>query len=59
MVRTDFAATRFSDSDSGDAFYDAYGQCLEAKDIARCIIFALEQHPHAVIAQMVVAPDHD
>ena len=59
MVRTDFAATRFSDSDRGDAFYDAYGQCLEAKDIARCIIFALEQPPHAVIAQMVVAPDHD
>ena len=59
MVRTGFAATRFSDSDRGDAFYDAYGQCLEAKDIARCIMFALEQPPHAVIAQMVVAPDHD
>ena len=59
MVRTGFAATRFSDSDRGDAFYDAYGQCLEAKDIARCIMLALKQPPHAVIAQMVVAPDHD
>lgn len=58
MVRTDFAATRFSSEERGRTFYDEYGQCLEAADIARCIIFSLEQPPHAVVSQIVMVPDH-
>ena len=58
MVRTEFAATRFSSEERGRTFYDDYGQSLEADDIARCIVFALEQPPHAVVSQIVMVPDH-
>lgn len=57
MVRTDFAATRFSSAERGQAFYDNYGQCLEAEDIARGILFVLEQPAHAVVSQLVMVPD--
>ncbi|HCX86767.1 MAG TPA: hypothetical protein DG761_01940 [Gammaproteobacteria bacterium] len=58
MVKTDFAKTRFSDAEKGDAFYEDYGLCLEAEDIARSVLFALEQPPHAVISQIVIVPDN-
>ncbi|HJP07222.1 MAG: alcohol dehydrogenase [Acidiferrobacteraceae bacterium] len=58
MVKTDFAQTRFSSVRRGEAFYQNYGQCLEAEDIARSVLFVLEQPPHTVIAQIVIAPDN-
>jgi len=58
MVKTDFAKTRFSDAKKGDAFYEHYGLCLEAEDIARSVLFALEQPPHAVVSQIVIVPDN-
>ena len=58
MVKTDFATARFSDAEKGDAFYESYGQCLEAEDIARSVLFALEQPPHAVVSQIVIVPDN-
>ena len=58
MVKTEFAKTRFSDAEKGDAFYENYGLCLEAEDIARSVLFALEQPPHAVVSQIVIVPDN-
>jgi NADP-dependent 3-hydroxy acid dehydrogenase YdfG len=58
MVKTNFAATRFFSAERGDEFYDNHGQCLEAEDIARSILFVLEQPAHTVIAQIVVVPDN-
>ena len=58
MVKTNFAPTRFFSAERGEEFYDNYGQCLEAEDIARAILFVLEQPAHAVIAQIVVVPDN-
>lgn len=58
MVKTEFAKARFSDADKGDAFYENYGLCLEAEDIARSVLFALEQPPHAVVSQIVIVPDN-
>jgi len=58
MVKTDFAKTRFSDAEKGDAFYENYGLCLEAEDIARSVLFVLEQPPHAVVSQIVIVPDN-
>ena len=58
MVKTDFAKTRFSDAEKGDAFYENYGLCLEAEDIARSVLFALEQPPHVVVSQIVIVPDN-
>ena len=58
MVKTDFATARFSDAEKGDAYYESYGQCLEAEDIARSVLFALEQPPHVVVSQIVIVPDN-
>ena len=58
MVKTDFAKTRFSDAEKGDAYYENYGLCLEAEDIARSVLFALEQPPHVVVSQIVIVPDN-
>ncbi len=56
MVRTEFAATRFGSAEKGAAFYDEFGVCLTPQDIARSVVFALEQPPHVEIAQLVVMP---
>ncbi len=57
MVRTEFAATRLGgDSDGGEAFYDDFGVCLRPEDVARSVLFVLQQPPHVVISQLVVMP---
>ena len=56
MVRTEFAAIRFGDEDRGDQYYADFGVCLEPEDIARSVLFALDQPPDVVIAQVVVVP---
>ncbi len=58
MVKTEFAATRFASSERGDQYYENYGLCLEADDIARSVLFVLEQPAHAVISQLVMVPDN-
>ncbi len=60
LVRTEFAATRLSGDEAGAAaYYDAAPQALEAKDIARCAVFALEAPPQVTIAQLVVVPTNE
>lgn len=56
MVRTDFALNRWGDAARADRFYDDFGVCLTPQDIARTVLFALEQPPHVVISQLVVVP---
>jgi len=56
MVRTGFATARLGDAEAAARFYDEFGVCLEAADIARTVIFALEQPAHVVISQLVVMP---
>lgn len=56
MVRTNFALNRWGDKATADAFYDGFGTCLAPEDIARTVLFALEQPPHVVISQLVVVP---
>jgi NADP-dependent 3-hydroxy acid dehydrogenase YdfG len=56
LVRTNFALNRWGDSKRADAFYDDFGACLEPDDIARTVLFALEQPPNVVISQLVVVP---
>jgi NADP-dependent 3-hydroxy acid dehydrogenase YdfG len=60
LVRTEFAATRLrGDRAKGAAFYDAAPQALAPGDIARCVVFALEQPPQVTIAQLVVVPTNE
>ncbi len=56
MVRTEFAGTRLGDAKEGAAFYDDFGVCLNPEDIARAVLFALQQPSHVEIAQLVVMP---
>jgi NADP-dependent 3-hydroxy acid dehydrogenase YdfG len=60
LTRTEFAASRHrGDSTKGTAFYDSFAEVLEPDDIARAIIYALEQPARVTIAQMVVTPTHE
>ena len=56
-VRTEFAEARWGDSDKASEFYASFAACLEPDDIARTVLFALQQPPHVVISQLVVVPD--
>lgn len=56
-ARTEFGEARWrGDTAQADAFYDSYETLLSAEDVARCVVFALEQPPQVVIAQLVVVP---
>ncbi|MEE8189521.1 MAG: SDR family oxidoreductase, partial [Kiloniellales bacterium] len=60
LTRTEFAGRRFHGDDAkGKAFYDGFPETIEAEDIARAIVYALEQPPHVTVAQMVVVPTHE
>jgi NADP-dependent 3-hydroxy acid dehydrogenase YdfG len=56
LVRTNFALTRWHDQARADSFYDDFGDCLAPEDIARSVLFAIQQPLNVVISQMVVVP---
>ena len=43
MVRAEFAFNRWHDQSVADEFYHDYGTCLTPEDIARAIVYVLEQ----------------
>ncbi len=56
-VRTEFAYRRWPDDPArARAFYDDYADLLSPEDVARCVIFALDQPPHVSVATIVVTP---
>lgn len=55
-VRTEFAERRTGDADAANSFYDGFPELLEADDVARAIVYALEQPPHVVVSQLFVLP---
>ncbi len=60
LTRTEFAGRRDrGDQTRGAAFYDSFPETLEAEDIARAIIYALEQPARVTVAQIVVVPSHE
>jgi NADP-dependent 3-hydroxy acid dehydrogenase YdfG len=56
LVRSGFAGQRLGDVQKADAFYDNAGQSLSPEDVARSVLFALQQPKHVEIAQLVVLP---
>ena len=56
LVRTGFAERRLGDAQQAREFYDSFEQSLDADDVARTVLFALQQPPHVEIAQLVVLP---
>ena len=56
-ARTEFALARWhGDRAKADAFYGGYDTLLAAEDVARCVVFALEQPAHVVVSRLVVVP---
>ncbi|MFP6740441.1 MAG: SDR family oxidoreductase [Alphaproteobacteria bacterium] len=56
-VRTEFGAARWAgDEARADEFYDSFATVLVPDDIARCVVFALEQPANMIVAEMVVMP---
>ena len=56
LVRSGFAEQRLGDAQRAKDFYDSFDQCLDPDDIARTVLFALQQPRHVEIAQLVVLP---
>ncbi|MGQ0676570.1 MAG: SDR family oxidoreductase [Rhodospirillales bacterium] len=60
ITRTEFAAARFGgDKDRGDAYYKRFPALMEPDDIARAIIYALDQPRSVTVAQMLVVPTRE
>ena len=60
LTRTEFAGRRHGgDVAKGTAYYDSFPETLEPGDIARAIVYALEQPARVTVAQMVVVPTHE
>ena len=57
LTRTGIIRTRYrGDTEKEQAYYDQFRMALEPEDVARTIIFALDQPPHVQIAEIVVLP---
>ena len=56
LVRTGFAERRSGDAEQARRFYDGFDDTLEPDDIARAVVYVLEQPPHVVVAQLMVLP---
>ncbi|NKB76169.1 MAG: SDR family NAD(P)-dependent oxidoreductase [Gammaproteobacteria bacterium] len=60
LVKTQFAANRFSyasdNEEKAEEFYQSAGKWLIPEDIARSIVFALQQPENVTISQLVVVP---
>ena len=59
LVRTEFAKARHrGDETRAQAFYDDAAETLDAEDIARAVIYALEQPARVNVSQIVIEPTH-
>jgi len=56
LVRSDFAHQRLGDEEKAEAFYNSFEKSLSPDDIAKTVLFALQQPAHVEIAQLVVLP---
>jgi len=56
LVRTGFAQQRLGDAKQAQEFYDDAEQCLLPEDVARTVLYALQQPKHVEIAQLVISP---
>lgn len=60
ITRTGFAAARHGgDLARAAEFYESFPVTMAPEDVARTVLFALDQPPHVTIAQLVVVPTHN
>jgi 3-hydroxy acid dehydrogenase/malonic semialdehyde reductase len=54
-VRTSFSEVRWDgDSAKVDEFYSRFPVVLEPQDVARSVLYAIEQPPHVTISDLVI-----
>jgi NADP-dependent 3-hydroxy acid dehydrogenase YdfG len=59
LTKTDLIRKRYGgDRRRAAEYYDRFGMALEADDIARAIMFALDAPPHVAVAQLVILPSN-
>jgi 3-hydroxy acid dehydrogenase/malonic semialdehyde reductase len=57
LTKTGIISTRYrGDAEKTKAYFDQFGMALEPEDVARTVMFALEQPPHVQIAEIMVLP---
>jgi 3-hydroxy acid dehydrogenase/malonic semialdehyde reductase len=57
LTRTGIIATRYrGDEEKTRAYFEQFKLALEPEDVARVILFALDQPPHVQIAEIMVLP---
>ena len=60
LVKTRFAANRFSheidNEEKAEAFYQSFNSWLHPEDVARTVVFSLQQPENVTISQLVVVP---
>ncbi|WP_207482778.1 SDR family oxidoreductase [Arenibaculum pallidiluteum] len=57
LTRTGIIAARYrGDQEETRRYFDQFRMALDPEDVARCILFAIDQPPHVQMAQMVVLP---
>jgi len=57
LTRTGIIATRYrGDQEKTKAYFEQFKLALEPEDVARVIVFALDQPPHVQIAEIMVLP---
>lgn len=57
LTRTDIVRSRHrGDEAAARKYFERFGMALDPEDVARCVMFALDQPEHMQIAQMFVLP---
>jgi NADP-dependent 3-hydroxy acid dehydrogenase YdfG len=57
LTRTGIISARYrGDQEETKRYFDQFKMALDPEDVARCIVFAIDQPPHVQLAQMVVLP---
>ena len=57
LTRTGIIASRYrGDLEETQRYFDRFKMALDPEDVARCVIFAIDQPPHVQLAQLVVLP---
>jgi 3-hydroxy acid dehydrogenase/malonic semialdehyde reductase len=57
LTRTNIIITRYrGDRTKEKAYFDQFKLALDPSDIARSLVFALDQPPHVQIAEMMILP---
>ncbi|CDX36373.1 conserved hypothetical protein [Mesorhizobium sp. SOD10] len=57
LTRTNIVTTRHrGDEEAARQYFERFGMALDPEDVARCVMFALNQPQHVQIAQMFVLP---